>query len=108
MIDTIQLTKNLDGSWQCETDIDFDDARILKISTSKLRSGIITTLTVGIAESATSFSTMLFHDFSKIIRHTEFTRATAKNIRQLHNEVLALKESTIAEAKKHYKSLGCD
>lgn len=108
MINTIQVTKNSDGFWQCETDIDFDDDRILKISTSKLKSGIITTLTVGIAESAFSFSTMRFHDFSKIIRHTKFTRATAENIRQLHNEVLADKESHITEAKKHYESLARD
>jgi len=55
MINKTQLTKNSDGSWQCETNINFDDARILKITTSKLRSGIITTLKIGIAKSEFSF-----------------------------------------------------
>ena len=108
MINKTQLTKNSDGSWQCETNINFDDARILKITTSKLRSGIITTLKIGIAKSEFSFSTMMFHDFYKIIRYPKGTRATEKNIKRLHHAVLADKENYTTEAKKHYESLGRD
>jgi len=104
-----KLIKKLDGSWECETDINFDDKRTLRISTSKVKGqGVTTALVVGIVENFYSFSTMIFQDFSKTITHPKGTRATEKNIARLHREVLADKESIITEAKKHYESLTCD
>lgn len=101
-----KLIKKLDGSCKCETDIQFDDKRTLRISTSKAKGqGVITSLVVGVVENFYSFSTMIFRDFSKIIRYPKGTRATEKNIARLHQEVLANQASYIAEARKHYESL---
>jgi ribosomal protein L3 len=98
---TTRIYRDFRKNWRAATSIDLEDARVLRIETSKNDSGYVTTLATVHKRERDTLIHAMFADYSKYLAK-EKIRATDKAITAQHDKVLADLPTIMADVTRHY------
>lgn len=77
---------------------------ILRVTSSKRHNGMISTsASVIYRKDATSFSTVIFQDYSKTIAQGKVKRVTEKSLADFHTKALEVMPAILVEVATHYQ-----